>query len=191
MFERWFGKLMSTPASAHVGGLALAFAAFAFAKDKLDASYALSGHPVDYATGQTTFDANAIKGFYRTMIEKGSLETYWYTQFIDFAFIASVLLLACTISTFVARFAKIGGWARRIALLAGVLGICGALFDVAENLVSFVMLSDPTGFPEWLALPYSTFATIKFALLTLAMGAVLIAALLLLFEKLGQSRQTP
>jgi len=42
---------------AHGFATIAAFGMFQAAKSALDASYAASGHPVDYATGQTSFDA--------------------------------------------------------------------------------------------------------------------------------------
>jgi hypothetical protein len=47
--------------------------------------------------------------------------------------------------------------------------------DALENLTSFVMLADPQGFADLLALPYSGFAVVKFALITAGMAAVLIS----------------
>ena len=38
--------------------------------------------------------------------------------------------------------------------MAAVIIPLGAVFDALENLVSFVMLSQPTSFPNWLALVY-------------------------------------
>ena len=54
----------------------------------------------------------------------------------------------------------------------------GAAFDALENLVSFVMLADPQGFADGLALPYSTFAVAKFVCLASAMALVLVTLLL-------------
>ena len=43
------------------------------------------------------------------------------------------------------------------------LGAAAALLDVVENLVSFVMLADPTSISEPVALLYSGVAALKFA----------------------------
>jgi len=50
--------------------------------------------------------------------------------------------------------------------------------DVLENLVSFVMLSNPTGFADWLVVPYSSFAVAKFAFYLI--GYIWIVAALLI-----------
>jgi len=42
-----------------------AFGLFQIARTRLDASYAASGYPVDYATGQLSFSAERLEGVLR------------------------------------------------------------------------------------------------------------------------------
>ncbi|MGH1356095.1 MAG: hypothetical protein ACRBBS_13560 [Thalassovita sp.] len=175
--QRFFKPLFSLPVWAHAALTAVAFSGFQWIKTLLDASYAASNHPVDYATGQTTFDATRIKEFYAHMQAQGSLDVYVRTQQIDFGFLILLGLSGLLLGTFVARAGRRDSWARRIGCLAALFFIGGALMDASENLVSFVMLNDPQGFAGWLALPYSGFAVVKFALITAGMGAVLISLL--------------
>ncbi len=61
----------------------------------------------------------------------------------------------------------------------------GTMFDVIENLISFVMLANPNEFANWIALPYSAVAVAKFACITVGMGlatAALCLALCSLFS---------
>jgi hypothetical protein len=88
------------------------------------------------------------------------------------------------LATLVARFSHPGSWGRRLGLFAGLAALAGASCDAIENAWSFVMLSDPVGFADWLALPYSGFAVTKFALITAAMLLVLLS---LVFLALGRS----
>lgn len=168
----FLNRVTQLPLILHVGMTLAAFGAFQAVRLRLDASYAASGHPVDYATGQTTFDAERIKGFYAHMQDLGTLDIYLRTQIIDFGFIAMMMAFGLCLGTLVARAGADGSWGRRIGFLAAVLAVTGASFDVLENLVSFVMLADPQDFPAWLALPYSGFAVAKFICLTAAMGLV-------------------
>lgn len=165
-------RLTNLPLALHGGATLVAFGLFQAAKGWLDASYAASGYPVDYATGQLAFSAARIESYYAAMAQGGTLDVYLRTQVIDFSFIASVMLLALLLGTLVAR---LGGWARGLGLAASVLGIAGAGFDVLENLLSFVLLSDPDDIAQGWALAYSSAAAVKFALLTGAMGAVVLA----------------
>ena len=179
---RLMNKAMQMNGFIHAGAALGAFGGLQWVQGKLDASYAASNHPVDYATGQTTFSGEAIKGYYAHMEALGTLDIYRTTQLIDFGFIAAMMLLAFFMSTFVGRFAAAGSWGRKAAVVAGLAGIAGAGFDAIENLISFVMLADAQGFADWLALPYSGAASVKFALITLAMFSLLVAAALTLFQ---------
>lgn len=163
------------PLWAHGAAAVLAFGAFQGAKALLDASYAASRHPVDYATGQTSFDATQIEGWYGTMQSLGTLDLYVRTQLIDFGFIASVMLVGLMLGTLVARLGRADSWGRKIGLAAAAFAIAGASMDAIENLLSFIMLSTPEAIPQMLAVIYSGAAVIKFALLTTAMAALLLS----------------
>lgn len=174
-----FSTIFRLPLSAHVAAAILAFGGFQWVKGRLDTSYAASGHPVDFATGQLAFDARLIEGYYAHMIEAGTLQVYWQTQFIDFGFIAAVMAVAMLFGTLAARFGgrvnRLGVWGWHLGLAAAIIGVSGAVFDALENLLSFLMLASPQAIPQPLALAYSTAAAVKFALLTTAMICLLLS----------------
>ena len=143
---------------------------------------------MDYFTGQTRFSGETVKGYYATMQEAGTLDVYWQTQLIDFGFIAAIFSMGLFFCTLLSRLGREGSWARTLGLLAGLSAMAGACCDALENLVSFVMLSAPQDFPNWIALPYSGFAALKFGLITLAM-ALLIGCILLAL--LGKAMKRP
>ena len=180
-----FTRIMSLPLWLHGGLAAGAFAAFQGVKSKLDQSYAASGHPVDYATGQLTFDASKIESYYAVMQGKGALDVYRTTQFIDFGFIAAVMILGLLLGTLVARLGPEASWGRRLGKTAAILAVTGAIFDALENLASFAMLREPTAISQPLALIYSSFAAIKFAALTAAMVALLASLALGLWARMA------
>jgi hypothetical protein len=129
----------------------------------LEASYVASRFPVPFAQGQTNFDGALIKSYYQAMLDLGTFQIYVRTQWLDFLFILATGLMGLSLWTLVARlhapgsrFRSLGLW---FALAIPLAGIC----DIVENLISFVMLADPTGFPNSLALFYSTAAVVKFA----------------------------
>ena len=164
-----FARFMNLPLWAHLLATGGAIAAFQGVKTRLDASYAASGHPVDYATGQLAFDAGTIEGYYRTMQDAGTLGVYVQTQIIDFGFIAAVAALSLTLAALVARIGRPGSVACRIGRWTALAGVTGAGFDAVENILSFGMLARPDAIPQVLALTYSSAAAAKFTLLTLAM----------------------
>jgi hypothetical protein len=178
MLTTTLNRIIALPIWAHAAGAAGSVGYFQWIKGVLDRSYAASEHPVDYATGQTTFDAGMVKGFYAVMQEAGTLGVYVWTQVIDFGFILAMICLAVFVCTLIARFGPEGGWGRRLGVFAAISVFAGAVCDAIENGVSFVMLANPASFADWLILPYSTFASIKFALIALGM-LLLIASLLM------------
>ena len=159
------------PIGIHGIGAAAAVAWFQWIKGKLDASYAASNHPVDYATGQTQFSGTTVKEYYAVMSEAGTLDIYSRTQMIDFGFILGVIAMGWLLGTLVARLARNGSWARVFGYATACFALAGASFDAIENLISFVMLANPSDFANWIALPYSGFAVAKFLAVTLAMAA--------------------
>lgn len=175
---------------------ALAFVAFGlmrFANIILDASYAESLFPVPYYVGQTAFSGEQIKEYYAFMIDAGTLNVYWQTQFIDYAFIGMVIITGLLLPSFVARLHAKGSWLAAITFGFALLMPLGGLFDAIENLISFVMLSQPETFANWLAIPYSTFAVLKFGAIAPAqVGTVLslIVALVLIAWRRFSQRST-
>lgn len=168
------GQLNRLPLWAHGAATVAAFGIWQGVRIRLDALYAQSKHPVDYATGQTTFDADRIKEFYAHMAGEGTLDIYVATQRFDFLFMLMIAVFGVLLGTLIARVVAPSVWGKRMALGAAGLAVVGAVFDAMENGVSFVMLADPAGFAPWLALVYSGFAAAKFVVLTGAMAAALI-----------------
>lgn len=171
-------KVMKLPLWGHALGAAVSFAAFNWVKGKLDASYVASNHPVDYVTGQTSFNGDTIKGYYNHMIDAGTLDVYWQTQLIDYGFIAAMLCIGLFAGTLIARIGRAESWSRKIGKWAAVSIMLGAVSDAIENLISFIMLSNPQDFANWIAIPYSAFATIKFFLIALGMVGLIVTLVL-------------
>ena len=150
------------------------------ATEWLNRSYAASAYPVPYYVAQLSFDASRLQGWYAYMLERGTLGIYWQTQFIDFVFILSTILLHFMALLLISRAFAAGSAGRRAMVVCAFVSALGPLFDVAENLVSFVMLAQPLSFPVWLAWLYSGCAALKFAFFCFAYLAAslgLIAAL--------------
>jgi hypothetical protein len=184
MIRKLVNYPLSLPVLTHAALAAAAVIGFILVKPQLDASYAASNHPVDYATGQLSFNGEVLKGYYAHMIKAGTLDIYWQTQFIDFAFIVAVFCLGLFLCTGAARIARHNSWGRHVGMFAAIAAMSGALCDVDENLLSFVMLSNPAGFPNWIAIICSSFSALKFALITAAMGGVVFALAFASFGRL-------
>ncbi len=188
-------RLGSLPARWHVALAAAALAVQITVNAALDALYRASQFPVPFAQGQTTFDGALLKSYYATMLDAGTLDIYWATQLFDFVFIAAVIVSGFLAGSVIVRFAGERQPWRGLGLVVRTLIPLGAGFDAIENLISFTMLTQPRTFPEWIALPYSAAATIKFALvgvglLALVVAVVGLAGTALVARTRGSNRQS-
>ncbi len=129
----------------------------------LDKSYAESRFPVPFYEGQTTFDALETKAHFQVLLDHETLDIFWRTQFIDFAYIIATFVFTVAVMAAIYKMLAFNASLQRFAWLMLLLMPFNVIMDVLENLVSFVMLTNPTGFADWLIFPYSSFAVAKFA----------------------------
>ncbi|MDR7088919.1 hypothetical protein [Cellvibrio fibrivorans] len=134
----------------------------------LDGLYVDSQFPVPFYIGQTTFNAEELKGYYAVLISKGTLEDYFWVQMADYLFMVTVFVSFFALMTAVYRSLPNVKWLKDLACVMVFIAPTAALFDAVENLVSFFFIADAQGFADWLVYPYSSFAVIKFAIFILA-----------------------
>ncbi len=168
-------RLSALPVGWHLALAAAALALQVAVNAVLDAFYRASQFPVPFARGQTTFDGAQLKGYYAVMLEAGTLDVYWATQLFDFVFIAAVIVSGFLAGTVIVRLAGDRQPWRGLGLVVRTLLPLGAGFDAIENLISFTMLVQPRTFPEWIAVPYSAAAVVKFALVGCGLVALFLA----------------
>lgn len=128
----------------------------------LDKSYEQSKFPVPFYEGQTTFDAVETKKHFQVLIENNTLDLFWVTQQIDFVYMFATLIFTVTVMAAVYKTLSFDKRWQDIAWIMIFIMPLNVVMDIMENLVSFVMLSDPLTFSDWLIIPYSTFAVAKF-----------------------------
>lgn len=133
----------------------------------LDGLYLDSQFPAPFYIGQTTFNAEELKGYYAVLISKGTLDDYFWVQMADYLFMVTVFVSFFALMTAVYRSLPAAKWLKDLAWVMLLIAPTAALFDAAENLVSFFFIADPKGFANWLVYPYSSFAVIKFAIFIL------------------------
>lgn len=171
--------------------LILSYAFNIYASDLLTRSYQESLFPVPYFEAQLSFDAQRIKEWYGFLIEHNTLDKYLQTQHIDYLFMLSVLLLHFFALLFVSRlFPSASRW-RRGLIICALISSLAPIADGLENLVSYVMLADPLEFSSYLAILYSSFAALKFAMFIFAYTALavgLLAALIMFLYAMTQRR---
>ena len=177
-----FSRLQANLSTLQWVGITFSTLLFNFwATDLLNAAYAASGFPVPYWVAQLSFDHQKLKGWYGVLQGNNAMNRYLYAQYIDFIFIASVLALHISALVLVSRMLPASSRSRQWMLWAALLSAIAPLSDAIENGISFIMLANPTSFEPLLALAYSSFAAIKFAMFTLAYLAAAGGLLLALY----------
>lgn len=134
----------------------------------LDGLYVDSQFPVPFYIGQTTFNAEELKGYYAVLVSKGTLGKYFWVQMADYLFMVTVFVSFFALMTAVYRSLPNVKWLKHTAWAMILIAPTAALFDAVENLVSFFFIANPQDFADWLVYPYSSFAVIKFAIFVLA-----------------------
>jgi hypothetical protein len=143
----------------------------------LDGLYAQSLFPVPFYVGQTTFDATELKSYYAVLVLQGTLGRFFWVQMADFLFMVTVFTSFFAVMVAIYRSLPAITWLKKLAMMMIVVAPMAALFDAAENGVSFFFMADPAGFADWLVYPYSGFAVIKFAIFILAYLWIVIGSL--------------
>ena len=166
-----------------------------YASKILNESYAESEFPVPYFEAQLSFDAERIKYWYAFLLENETFDIYVQTQHIDFIFILSILLLHASCLLLLGRAFKAQTKGRSILVFCALLSTIAPLADALENGVSYIMLANPSGFPNVLAMIYSSFAVIKFTFFTItyviAAGTVLLIAFIWLRDLIFKKNSSP
>jgi hypothetical protein len=168
---------------------ALALAFNTWATSLLNANYAASKFPVPYYEAQLSFSAEKIKAWYAFLINHGTLEQYVHTQHIDILFILSTLLLHVLVLTLVSRLFSEHSKARKTLVICALISSLAQMAEQLKNLVSYVMLANPSDFPAALAYMYSSFPVLKFTVFVFAYVAVVIGTLLAGYQWLKRSHQ--
>ncbi len=120
----------------------------------------LANYPVSFIESQLSFSGSKIKYWFSRMSAE-ELRYYSITQALDYGFMTGLGLIIFDLTLIITRkFDEESGW-RKSGYTVAVLGILAASFDGIENIFIFLMLSDPSGFPDIWAIAHSCFALVK------------------------------
>ena len=156
----------------------------------LEGLYEKSKFNVSYFEAQTSFNAAKIKGWYQELLDFGTMDIYYQTQYFDFVFIATVIAMGFFVWMFIGSLLSKNSWFfKRRFYLSLFLPLAG-LFDILENMVSFFMLANPTSFSDNLVYIYSGFASLKFLCWSIALLVLIILLFTWLIHKVMGSRKS-
>ncbi|MHA1148327.1 MAG: hypothetical protein ACTSR8_08780 [Promethearchaeota archaeon] len=138
--------------------------------------HSLTNDPVtNIFESQLSFNAEFMRWQYATMGER--IKYYRWVAIIDYGFMVGYGLLIFCLALSIARKFPIHSKSREIGFVMSLFGFIAACLDALENVFILAMLSDPTGFPEFLAISHSSFALVKWTLGFIAVFYILIAFL--------------
>ena len=156
----------------------------------LEGFYVKSKFSVPYFEAQTSFNAGKIKGWYQELLDFGTMDVYYTTQYFDFVFIATVIVMGFSVWMFFGSLLSKNSWLYKKRYALSIFLPLAGLFDVFENMVSFIMLANPISFNDNLVYLYSGFATIKFGCWSIAL--IILTALIIawLIKKLTRKQKS-
>jgi hypothetical protein len=134
----------------------------------------LSNYPGDLEATQLGFDGEYIRLCFSEM-SGADVSFFIMGNLVDYLFMASYGALLFSSSLILSRRLTQGSLGRKVGCTASILGLIAACCDGLENVFLLSMASNPTGFPGWLAIPHSLFASIKFDLMYVASAWILLA----------------
>jgi glucan phosphoethanolaminetransferase (alkaline phosphatase superfamily) len=140
--------------------------------------------PVQLIPFQLTFDANTVESYYEGFIHQNTFSQYITTQFIDFIWIFGLLATLFFAHVLIARAQQYSIKWRRIALLMAIIAPLVASSDIFENIVSFIMLANPTDISPFLAILHASFASIKWLWAVLGTSFLLTQVIILVIYKI-------
>ena len=138
----------------------------------------LSGFPAEFISSQLSFNGDVLKSYYA----QTNIDYYRISPMLDYFFMfgygisifSAILLISRKYEN--QQFKKIGNF---MALGAVIAAIC----DGIENIFILIMIADISGFPNVLALLFSTFALIKWILLFTSMIWMILMGFFILYKK--------
>ncbi|MFX1504808.1 MAG: hypothetical protein ACFFDC_01725 [Promethearchaeota archaeon] len=137
----------------------------------------LSGYPGTLNDTQLGFNAEVIKTYF-TMMKSEDMTFFILGNLMDYVFMIAYGCLFYCSANYLSWDYQQGSLPRKLGKIMGIAGILSAICDAIENIFLLAMTTDPIGFPNWLAIAHSTFALVKFILMYLTVGWLILSFIL-------------
>ena len=128
----------------------------------------MSGYAGSVEDTQLGFNADTIKTYF-SLMDPASMALFIMGNAADYVFILFYGIFFYSTARLISWNYR-EGLVERVGVSLAWIGVSAALLDGIENVFLFAMTADPTGFPGWLAVAHSSFATAKFLFLYAAMA---------------------
>jgi hypothetical protein len=148
----------------------------------------VSNYPGELEHTQLGFDAEYIRECLTSM-DKDEISSFMWGNIADYIFMVSYGCLFFSSSLLLARKLEKGSFEQKIGFIISLLGVISAFSDGFENVFILAMAFNPSGFPQWYAIPHSLFAHIKFKLIYLSSLWIALAIVFIVARKVLKSYQ--
>ncbi|MFX0048514.1 MAG: hypothetical protein ACFE8G_10160 [Candidatus Hermodarchaeota archaeon] len=123
----------------------------------------LSGFPAEIFSSQLSFSGTLMKSFYALT----DITLYRIAPSLDYIFMTGYGLILFSSALIVARRYRTSSLLQKEGFIVALSGVIAACCDAIENVFILLMLTDPTGFPDYWAITHSVFALVKWILLVI------------------------
>ena len=137
----------------------------------------LSGFPGTLNDTQLGFSAEIIKGHFAMMKSEG-ITLFILGNLLDYAFMIAYGCLFYSSVRYLSWDYQQGSLPLKVGKMIAWIGVLSAICDAVENVFLLLMTANPVGFPNWLAIAHSTFALLKFILMYLTIGWLILSFVL-------------
>lgn len=144
--------------------------------------FTLSNYPVSFLESQLSFSGPVIKSHY-SMLSFSDINLYVIANILDYGFMISYGLLIFTLAIYLARKSGDTSTWRKIGFIMAIFGITAACCDGIENIFILLMANDPISFPDTWAITHSGFALIKYILMLIAIGWIILAGVVRIIKR--------
>ena len=137
----------------------------------------LSGYPGTMNDTQLGFNAEIIKAHF-TMMQSEDMTFFILGNLVDYAFLISYGCFFYSSARYLSWNYQQGSLPLKAGKTMARIGVLSAICDAVENIFLLSMTINPVGFPDWLAIAHSTFALVKFILMYLTVGWLILSVML-------------
>ena len=121
-------------------------------------------YPVGFIESQLSFSGDAIKNHYAQM-DADSIALYKIGNLLDYIYMVGYGLMLFTGVVIFLRVYSKDSFGDKVGHILAIGGIIAPVCDAIENGFILLMIANPTGFPNIIAILHSVFAAVKYSLI--------------------------
>jgi len=143
----------------------------------------LSKFPGTLNETQLGFNGEYIKSCFSRMSDE-DMSIFIIANIFDYGFMIAYGTFFFSLALTLTRKLKEGSIWKKIGYSVSIFGITAAFCDGIENIFILMMASNPVNFPNWWAIGHSCFALAKFIQMYIAIGGIILMALVIVVSRL-------